>query len=94
MIEKEAVKRFENFHGRKADRVGKVEIPIPKSLVYLGEGVAITYRSDKNVPRLGGRKARTYEHKFGRGVKIFTDPKGQALYIVGGRFKVTDWMRY
>lgn len=92
-----AVKKFAQFHGRKADKAGRVEIPIPSDkcpLVFLAEGVSIEYRAAKrNDPRTGGKMA-LYKHRLGKGVKIFTDVEGKALFIVGGRFKVTDWMRH
>ncbi len=93
-VDRKALSKFEQFHGRKADSVGKVEIPMPKSLVFLALGVSIKYRAAKrNDPRTGGKMA-LYEHKLGKGVRIFTDPDGKALFIVGGKFKVTDWMRH
>lgn len=86
-----ALKRFRRFHVRTPDKIGRVNIPHPKALVLLGEGVAIEYRSDKLA--LGSRKVRTYRHRFGRGVKVYTDAAGKTLWITGGRFRVTDWMR-
>jgi hypothetical protein len=86
-----AARRFKGFHARQPQKVGFVNIPHPKALVFLGHGVAIEYRSDKLA--LGSRKMRTYRHRFGGAVKIFTDAKGKTLYITGGRFRVTDWMR-
>lgn len=92
-IEKAALSRYRKFHGKPADKAGKVEIPFPRSLVYLGVGVSITYQASKpNDPRTKGKLAK-YEHDFGPGVRVFTDPKGKALYVVGGRFRVTDWLR-
>jgi hypothetical protein len=94
-----AVKRFERFHDRAPNKVGLVEIPHPKAVVFLGAGVAIEYRSDKHVLSLGDKvsvargKTRLYRHLFGPGVKVYTDPEGQALIIIGGKFRVTDWMR-
>ncbi len=92
-IEKQAIKKYKQFFGRPADKAGRVEIPRPKTLVLLGEAVSIEYRAaKKNDPRTGGKLA-TYKHKLGAGVRVFTDPKGKALFIVGGKFRVTDWMR-
>lgn len=87
-----ALKRFRKFHGRKPTKQGTVNIPYPKVLVYLGEGLAIEYRSDK---KARGVPAGTnpYRHKFGPGVKVFTDQEGKTLYIRGGRLRVTDWLR-
>lgn len=92
-ISREAIKRYKKFHGKEPKRAGSVEIPFPKSLVLVGEAVAIEYRAAKaNDPRTGGRLT-VYRHKVGKGVRVFTDPKGRALYIIGGKFRVTDWMR-
>lgn len=94
----EAVRRFRRFHGRNPSRAAKVFIPFPKAVIYLGEAIALEYRSDKLAPALGdgpkSRKTRTYRHKTGRGVKFYTDPKGRVLFVTGGRFKVTDWLRH
>ena len=59
----------------------------------MGEGVAIEYRSDKNLPGKP-RENRVFCHKFGAGVKVYCDPKGKTVLIFGGRMKVTDWIRY
>lgn len=88
-----AVKKYKQFHGRLPTKVTKVNVPYPKKLVLLGEGVAIEYKSDKKF-RNKPRRPRIYRHKFGRGVQVFTDPKGKALYLLGGRLRVTNWMRY
>lgn len=94
-IERQAIRKFRQFTGRNPDAVGQVDLPRPKTLVFLGEGVAITYRAGKkNDPRKRARgKIVEYEHRLGKGVKVFTDPKGKALFILGGKFRVTDWMR-
>lgn len=89
-----AAKRAALFHGKKnATQVGKATLEIPTALVYMGEGVAIEYRSDKNLPGQP-KQSRVYRHKFGKGVKIYCDPKGETIFVFGGRMKVTDWIRY
>ena len=88
---KEAVKRYRKFHGHKPDKVSTVNIPLPKAVVYLGEGLAIEYRSDKILN--GRRGSHAYRHSFKKGVKVYTDKAGKALFVVGGKFRVTDWMR-
>ena len=87
-----AVRRFAKFHGRAPDKVSSISIPYPKSLVYLGQAVAIEYASNKLA--MGARRSRVYRHLFGAGVKLYTDPGGKALYVIGGRFRVTDWLRH
>lgn len=89
-----ALARFRRFHGRSAEKKAFVEIPHPKAVVFLGEALAIEYASDKNVPRLGGKRQRGYRHRFSKGVRVYCDAKGTTLFVTGGRFKVTDWLRY
>lgn len=65
---------------------------MPRALTFLGDGVAIEYASNK---KLNGTNApRTYRHKFGKSVKIYLHPNKRVLIVMGGRFSVTDWMRY
>lgn len=89
-----AEERYKKFHGRKPERSYSLEVPFPKRMVFLGEGLAIEYESAKKLnSRDSSGKVRGYRHKFGSGVKIYTDPAGKCLYVLGGRFRVTDWMR-
>lgn len=89
-----AVSRFEKFHGRRPDRLARIPFEQPKQLVYLGRGVAIEYESDKPDPRRKrSEKTSVYRHKLGAGVKIYCDPRGKMVLVLGGRFRVTDWMR-
>jgi hypothetical protein len=88
---KPEAKRYKNFHGHAPEKITRVNIPWPKALVYLGEGLAIEYRSDKHA--MGSRKARDYRHLFKKGVTIYTDKAGRTLFIKGGKFRVTDWLR-
>jgi hypothetical protein len=90
-----AAKRFKRFQGRAPNRVTAIELPYPKALVYLGRAIAIEYESDK-VLKAGDRRQprqRVYRHELGPGVKIYADPKGRTVFMRGGRFRVTDWMR-
>lgn len=88
-----AKSRAEKFHGRPGRVVSKTDFEVPTALVLMGEGVAIEYKSDKNLPGKP-RASRVYRHKFGAGVKVYCDPKGQTILVFGGRMKVTDWIRY
>lgn len=92
----QGVRQFKRFHKYAPEKITSVEIPMPKALVLVGEGVVIEYRSDKIAAKKGPmskRQKRHYRHEFSRGVRIFMDPNGKALYIVGGKFRVTDWLR-
>lgn len=88
---KQAVAKYRKFYGKNPTKKGRVNIPFPRAVVCLGAGVAVEYRSDKKLD--GTFKKRLYRHKFGAGVKVYTDPKGKAIYITGGRMRVTDWIR-
>lgn len=59
---------------------------IPDTLVFLGEVVEIVYRSNK-----WGGEDKLYIHKTSKPNPVLaTDPEGRALYLVGGRMKVTE----
>lgn len=86
--------RYKQFFGFEPTSSFKVEIPFPKAVACLGDALAVEYRSDKKLsPRDSSRRRRAYRHIIGRGVKIYTDPSGKCLYITGGKFRVTDWLR-
>lgn len=88
---KKAVKNFKRFHGRTPERTSGFSFTMPKSVTYLGDAYSIKYESTK---RLNGvHKLRLYEHKMGKGVKIYLHPDGKSLIVTGGKFRVTDWMR-
>jgi hypothetical protein len=88
---KQAIAKYRKFYGKTPSKTGKVNIPFPRAVVCMGEGVAVEYRSDKKLD--GTFKKRVYRHKFGKGVKIYTDPSGATIYVTGGRMRVTDWIR-
>lgn len=91
---KTAEDRYKRFFGFTPTSAFKVDIPFPKAVACLGDALAVEYRSDKKLsPRDKSPKPRAYRHVIGRGVKIYTDPSGKCLYITGGKFRVTDWMR-
>lgn len=91
---KAAAKKAEEFHGNgKAREIGRAAFEVPTALVFMGEGVALTYKSDKKL-RNNPKAKRDYEHRFGAGVKVYCDPEGKTILISGGRMNVTDWIRY
>lgn len=89
-VAREAVKRYVRFHGKRPSKVTTVDFPQPKALVLLGRGKAVEYISDK---AFNGRKANLFRHILGKKVKVYCDPKGRWLFISGGRFRVSDWLR-
>ena len=87
-----AVKTFRRFHARSPEKITSINLPsFPKEIVYLGDALSIAYRAKNkmNSPKPNGG----HEHKFGKGVKIYADPTGKCLYVLGGKFRVTDWLR-
>lgn len=88
-----ALSKAAQFHGRPGKQVAKTDFEVPSALVLMGEGVAVEYQSDKQIPG-ERREQRVFRHKFGRGVKIYCDPSGETIFVFGGRLKVTDWIRY
>jgi hypothetical protein len=91
---KKGIKRFQKFHAKAPTKIVKESVRIagwPKALVFLGQGHAVEYKSDKLAH--GERVQKLYRHKLGRAVNFYTDPDGQMLIIFGGKFRVTDWLR-
>ncbi len=82
---------FQKFHGRAPSKFTSIDFTMPKSLTYLGTLNAIEYVSDKKLQ--GSFKKRLYRHKAGPGVKVYLHPNGKWVFISGGKFRVTDWMR-
>lgn len=87
-----AASNYRRFHAREIQRRSKAEIPAtPKAVTLLGNAVAVEYSSTKT--HQGSNKRRVYRHKMGPGVKIYLHPNRKVLYVTGGKFRVTDWMR-
>jgi len=91
-VDEKAIKRYAKFHGRNPDKAKSINLVYPKVLIYLGSGVAIEYKSNKAARGVPKGK-HIYRHKFGSGVKIYTDKQGRTLFVLGGKFRITDWMR-
>ena len=80
---------FRRFHGRPAARVQVGGFYDPKSLIYLGQAVAIVYKSDK-LHGGGDGKMADYMHEFETPAALFMDERaGKQLYILGPQIKVT-----
>jgi len=58
-----------------------------RSIVYIAPGYSA--KSFKGRGKLAGE----YIHRFGSGVKIYTTETGKSLIVMGGKFRVTDWLR-
>jgi len=76
-------KKFMDFTGKLQARVKKQNISWPKRLIALGESTDITYRSDKQVGALPGGKKRDYIHTLKKHGRIFINPEGTMLVIMG-----------
>lgn len=84
-------RKYQEFHqGLLPDRIKRVKTQNPKTLVELGTADRIYYTREEP----GG--PREYYHDFGEDSghrpTLATDPKGKQLYILGGSFKVKDWI--
>ncbi len=91
---KEAARaNYKRFHGRAVEKTTGIDFTMPRTLTFLGDGVAIEYDSDKRVYGNPVSKKRLYRHLFGKGVKIYLHPNRKWILIGGGNFRVTDWMR-
>ena len=77
--------RFHRFPARSLIRARSLHT-VPRMLVDLGELRALVYRSDRGRP---GR-AQTYIHFMEMPPRLACDARGTQLYIVGGRYRVTE----
>lgn len=85
------IQKYKEFHqGLNPIKIKQIKMPDPKTLVKLGTADKIYYT------RKEPQGFREYYHSFGEdsGKKpiLATDPKGKQLYILGGKFKVKDWI--
>lgn len=58
---------------------------IPRTVVHLGSLVGIIYRSNR-----GDGKTNAYIHFMEKPPLLVSNPEGDQLYIVGGKYKVTE----
>ncbi len=79
---------FERFTAAPADRTTVVRASrvMPPVVVGLGELVGLIYRSDKWEPGV----PKTYIHFMERRPILAADPRGRRLFIVGGRYRITE----
>jgi hypothetical protein len=83
----QAQSRFFEFNCRRPDRVLRVRCGrlIPRVLVNVGELRGLIYASDR-----GGRGVkRTYIHFMDKPPLLACNARGDRLYVVGGRYRVT-----
>lgn len=82
-----AIEKYLEVHGKAPTKASRVEIPDPPQAVTLiGELIQVNYRTTKN-----GGPSTEYYHRFKRPrPKLVTDPKGKNLFVVGGKFKISE----
>lgn len=85
---KQAIKRFEAFHGKRASTISKRVIDFD-GLVNLATPELITYKSDKKNGG-GNGKPVFFKHKFSKSTRMFCSPDGRMLVIMGPQFKVNS----
>lgn len=86
MSVKKAKKLYEDFREVSVKRARKIRIKYPKAVAVMGYCEAILYSTThKGVAKL-------YKHKFAKGSRalLCAGPGKSQLYLIGGRFHVTD----
>ena len=79
---------YEEFHGKRYNKISGIGFHVPKGLVLLGEAIAIEYRCSKRNGGGDGSKA-IYRHEFETPAIVCMDETGRKqLYIIGPRVKV------
>jgi len=86
-IEK-ALKKYKEFNNREPKEVKKVDVKLPDVWTLMGNITSISYESEKE-----GFKA-IYEHKFDKKnpPQGYFDENGKMILIIGGKFKIKDWI--
>lgn len=84
-----SVRSFEKFNRRTPTKLERVAIDDKTPLICLGPCPEISYISGKE-----GRGRFHYRHKTGYPrPKIYAHPDGKFFLIIGGRVRVSDWLR-
>lgn len=90
ILPNEAIRLYEEFHGREPTAKEIGGFYDPQSLVPLGQAIAIVYRSRKKNGGGDGKRAN-YIHEFETPAALFCDERGKRqLYIIGPQLLVTD----
>lgn len=84
--QREVVKLFRRFRERDPTRAKNVSIELPDAVMVMGPLEFVGYRTTH------GKKAVLYTHEFAPGSRplLCAGPKNGQLYLIGGRFRVTD----
>jgi hypothetical protein len=83
---KKAKQLYEQFREQDATRARKIRIRYPTAVMVMGYLEFVGYSTTHN------GVAKMYKHKFARGSRplLCAGPKAGQLYLIGGRFHVTD----
>ena len=86
MTAKKAKQLYEAFRETKVKRTRTIKISYPKAVAIMGYCEAILYSTTHN------GVAKLYKHKFAKGSRalLCAGPGKSQLYLIGGRFHVTD----
>jgi hypothetical protein len=83
---KKAKSLYEKFREAPASRARKIRLKLPSAVAIMGYCNAIEYETSH------AGKARSYRHKFAKGSRalLCAGPEKSQLYLIGGRFHVTE----
>ncbi len=86
MSVRKAKKLYEDFREVAPSRIRKIRVSLPKAVMVMGYCEGLLYSTTH------GRAARMYKHKFAKGSRplLCAGPNRGQLYLIGGRFHVTD----
>lgn len=81
-----AIKLYENFRLSSPNRIPKITIDHPKSLMVMGYLDYVGYSTTRD------GEAQSFQHDFHKGSKpiLCVDPDTQKLYLIEGRYRVTE----
>jgi hypothetical protein len=86
MTVRRAAQLYKQFREAEPKRARKITVTLPKAVMIMGYCEAILYSTTH------AGKAAMYKHKFARGSRpmLCAGPKRGQLYLIGGRFRVTE----
>jgi hypothetical protein len=86
MSVKKTKKLYEDFRETSVRRARKIRVKLPRAVAVMGYCEAILYSTTHN------GVAKLYKHKFAKGSRalLCAGPGKSQLYLIGGRFHVTE----
>jgi hypothetical protein len=87
--QRDAIALYRGFREATPRRVIKVDVDIPKAVAIMGPIEFIGYRTTHGA---GKKRSVLYTHEFASGSRPFlcAGPRDNQLYVIGGRFRVTE----